>query len=58
MKTENKFVHSYNDPIIDRFLTYLHQAYLESYSDDDSVARSFPPVSYLEVTNFIGFQKK
>lgn len=35
----NEFLHSYNDPIIDKFLTYLHQVYLQSQNEE--TARSF-----------------
>ena len=46
----NEFLHSYNDPIIDKFLTYLHQVYLQSQTEE--TARSF------QVKNFTIIQEK
>ena len=40
----NEFLHSYNDPIIDKFLTYLHQVYLQSQTEE--TARSFQVKNY------------
>ena len=38
---ENEFLQNYNDPIIDKFLTYLQQVYLESHDVENENARSF-----------------
>ena len=42
----NEFLHSYNDPIIDKFLTYLHQVYLQSQNEE--TARSFQVRKFTE----------
>ena len=45
-KIGNEFLHSYNDPIIDKFLTYLHQVYLQSQNEE--TARSFQVRKFTE----------
>ena len=44
VEMKKEFLQNYNDPIIDKFLTYLQQAYLESYGEN---ARSFAPVGLI-----------
>lgn len=45
---ENEFLQNYNDPIIDKFLTYLQQVYLESHDVENENARSFTVSFILE----------